>query len=124
MPKNEVFLDTAYAIALSATTDEHHELAVLIAEQLELTNTPMITSRAIILEIGNALSKQRYREASIELLDSLESDPAVEIISISDELYSRAYDLYRNRTDKEWGNRLYLIHHHAGSQFNRCANNR
>jgi ABC-type antimicrobial peptide transport system permease subunit len=35
----------------------------------------MVTTRAVILEIGNALSKQRYRQAATELLKALEADP-------------------------------------------------
>ena len=63
----------------------------------------MITTRAVVLEIGNALSTLRYRAAAIELLDSLEEDPNVEIIPLSDELYNRGMELYRQRPDKEWG---------------------
>ncbi len=63
----------------------------------------MITTRAVILEIGNALAKLRYRAAAIELLDSLEEDPNVKIIALSEELYNRAMELYNKRPDKEWG---------------------
>lgn len=63
----------------------------------------MITTRAVVLEIGNALARIRYRNAAIELLDSLEEDPNVEIIPLSEELYNRAMKLYRQRVDKEWG---------------------
>ena len=99
----EVFLDTSYAIALSASNDEHHEQAVKLAEQLEADGTRLITTRAIILEIGNALAKTRYRNASVELLDALENDPKVEIIPASEELCARAFQLYRKRLDKQWG---------------------
>ena len=100
---SEVFLDTAYAIALSATNDEHHEKAVALSEQLEREGTRLITSRAVVLEIGNTLAKQRYRKAAIDLLESLEADPAVAIIPISEELCKRAFELYRERFDKDWG---------------------
>ena len=99
----EVFLDTSYAIALSASNDEHHKHAVKLAEQLEADGTRLITTRAVILEIGNALAKARYRNAAIELLDALENDPKVEIVPASDELCTRAFQLYRARLDKEWG---------------------
>jgi len=36
-------------------------------------------------------------------LDALEEDPNVKIIPISEELYNRAMELYRQRPDKEWG---------------------
>jgi predicted nucleic acid-binding protein len=99
----EVFLDTSYAIALSVSNDEHHERAINLAEQLEAEGAGLVTTRAIILEIGNALAGLRYRNAAVQLLDALENDPKVEIIPITEELFARAFDLYRNRPDKEWG---------------------
>jgi len=99
----EAFLDTAYAIALSAPNDQYHTHAEILAEQLDVEETRLITTRAVLLEIGNALGKLRYRSAAIELLDSLEEDPNVEIIPISEQLYSRAFQFYRQRLDKEWG---------------------
>lgn len=46
---NEFFLDTAYAIALSVESDEHHQRA----EELLANQTPLVTTRAVLLEIGN-----------------------------------------------------------------------
>lgn len=100
--KAEVFLDTAYAIALSVPKDQYHTQAVHLADQLEAARARMVTTRAVILEIGNALSKQRYRHAAVKLLDSLEADPNVEIVPMSEPLYIRAFQRYRQRPDKEW----------------------
>lgn len=99
----EVFLDTSFAIALSAITDQSHARAVDLATQLEKSGTRLVTTQAILLEIGNALSKKRYRVAATQLLESLVSDPNVEIVPLSDDLYNAAFDLFRNRLDKEWG---------------------
>ena len=49
------------------------------------------------------MSKERYRQATAELFDSLEQDPLVEIIPLSEELFAQAFELFRNRPDKEWG---------------------
>lgn len=57
----------------------------------------------MLLEIGNALARQRYRNAAISLLDALAADPTVEIVAILEELNIRALQLYRERPDKEWG---------------------
>lgn len=100
---NRVFLDTSYAVALSATTDENHARAVELADELETSGTHFITTRAILLEIGNALSKVRHRSAAIRLLTALENDPKVEIVGASDELYRRAFEIFSDRVDKEWG---------------------
>ena len=100
---SEVFLDTGYTIALSVESDEYHERAEELVEQLEAEQTRLVTTRAILLETGNALSKERYRRAAVALLDALEADPLVEIVSLTDELFAEALELFRNRPDKEWG---------------------
>ena len=99
----EAFLDAAYAIALSAPGDRFHAKAVLLAEKMEQDGTKIITTRAVLLEIGNALGKQRYRVDAIALLQALEADPNVEIAPLTDDLFTRAFSLYRSRIDKEWG---------------------
>ena len=101
--ESKAFLDTSFAIALSVESDAHHEHAVILSEQLEREQTKLITTAAILFEIGNALSKKRYRSAAVELLDSLEQDKTVEIIRIDSELYRKAFELFRNRPDKDWG---------------------
>ena len=63
----------------------------------------LITSRAVVLEIGNALSKLRYRAPAVALLDAIERDPNVEIVPLSEELYRQSLALYRQHQDKEWG---------------------
>ncbi len=99
----EVFLDTAYAIALSSPNDRFHTRAVELAEQLEISGTQLVTTHAVLLEIGNALAKQRYRHAAVRLLDALEADPQVDMVPLSEPLYARVMQLYRERFDKEWG---------------------
>jgi uncharacterized protein len=99
----EVFLDTVYAVALAAASDLLHVQAVDLSKQMEKEGIRLITTQAVLLEIGNALSKIRYRTASIQILSSLESDPSVEIIPLSPELSSKAFSLYKSRPDKEWG---------------------
>ena len=99
----EVFLDTFFVIALSAITDQNHAKAVELAEQIEAENLRLVTTQAILLEIGNALSKQKYRFAAIQLLESLEADPNIEIVPLTNELYNAAFQLFKSRQDKEWG---------------------
>jgi predicted nucleic acid-binding protein len=99
----EVFLDSAYAIALAALNDQYHERALTLADKLEAEAVRLITTRAVVLEIGNALSKARYRQAAISLLEGMEQDQDIEIVPLSEELYEQAFRLYRKRPDKGWG---------------------
>lgn len=96
-------MDTSYALALSAPTDQFHGQALHLADELEAARARLVTTRAVLLEIGNALARQRYRAAAISLLQALEVDPSVEVLPLSDALYARALQLYCSRTDKEWG---------------------
>ena len=98
----EVFLDTSYAIALAAPKDPHHSQAVKLAIDLERRQTRLVTTRAVALEIGNSLSKLQHRPRGIELLGFLEQDPRVEILPLSEDLYRRGFELFRQRRDKEW----------------------
>ena len=79
---NEVFLDTSFAIALSSITDQNHTRAVQLAKRIEINKIYLVTTQAVLLEIGNALSKQKYRAAAIQLLESLETDPGVEVVRL------------------------------------------
>ena len=99
----KVFLDAVYAIALSSPDDQFHEEALVLADELEAARSRLVTTQAVILEIGNSLSKQQYRDAAVRLIASLFTDPNVEIVPSSPELFARAFRLYSERTDKEWG---------------------
>ncbi|MEQ8190388.1 MAG: hypothetical protein ABRQ39_20645 [Candidatus Eremiobacterota bacterium] len=65
---NKIFLDTSFAIALSFITDRYHEQAKELTAEMKQMNSMFITTRAIIIEILNALSKERYRKGAIRLL--------------------------------------------------------
>ena len=102
-PSEPVFLDTSCAIALSSPSDQHHARAVVLADELEAADAKLVTTRGVLLEIGNALSKKRYREAAVDLLNSLKNDPSVEIEPMTEDLFGEGFQLYCARMDKEWG---------------------
>jgi predicted nucleic acid-binding protein len=97
-----LFLDSSYAIAISVESDKHHLKAVALSEELERQQLKVITTRAVMLEIGSPLAKSNFRNTAVELLSGLEHDPAVEIIPLSESLYSQAFSLFRQRPDKTW----------------------
>ena len=98
-----MFLDTAYAVALSCDTDRFHNAALELAVELQSAGIRLVTTRAVVLEIGNSLSRQRYRRKAAILLQSIENDETVDIIPMSEDLYREALDLFCQRPDKEWG---------------------
>jgi predicted nucleic acid-binding protein len=100
----ELFLDASYAIALASASDRHHGQAQTLAREIESDPTiRLVTTRAVLLEIGNALARQRYRSIAVQLLNSLENDSTVAIIPLSETLCAAAMQLFQARADKEWG---------------------
>ena len=102
-PRIRIFLDASYAIALVRSGDQYHSQALTLSDRLEELSISMVTTRGVMLEIGNALSRQRFRQEAVTLLDYFESDPNMEIVPVSDPLYQRALRLFQDRPDKDWG---------------------
>ena len=92
--RSELFLDASYAIALGSPRDQHHAAAVALAERIELDNSRLVTTRAVLLEIGNALAKRQHRNSAVVLLNAIENDRAVEIVPLSEELFREGWELY------------------------------
>ena len=98
--KAPIFIDTGYILALANTADQYHERAR--ATSL-VVSPPFLTTEAVLVEIGNALSKASWRRLGIATLDDLRTDPNIEVVPVTTELFQRAVDLYSARPDKEWG---------------------
>lgn len=75
MPRKSVFLDTGFAIALASPRDQHHERAIHLADDLKTSSATIITTRAVLLEIGAALAKVAYRGVAVSIIDMLEKRP-------------------------------------------------
>jgi predicted nucleic acid-binding protein len=98
--KSPIFIDTGYFLALLNTADEHHDRAVVASRQVE---PPFLTTEAVLTEIGNALSRARWRALSYATIQDLRADPNIEVIPVDAALFERALALYGARMDKEWG---------------------
>jgi uncharacterized protein len=97
---NSLFMDTGYVIALINQTDQHHQQALQLANHYE--GRPIVTTDAILLEIGNALSRIARNEASA-IIRYFQTAPEVTIVSLTPELMSAALHLYEKHQDKTWG---------------------
>jgi predicted nucleic acid-binding protein len=99
----EVFLDSSFIIALTVPGDEYHDRAVALSDRIAGSTVRLVTTRAVMFEIGNALARRRYRRAAVDLLSAFEIDRTVEIVSPTPELFATAFEFYRHHADKEWG---------------------
>ena len=99
MPET-VFVDTGYILALVNENDQQHAEAVALSEQFD--GRPIVVTDAVLLEIGNALSRMD-RDAAVQIIEDLRESPAVTVLNLTPELFESAFDLYRGHTDKQWG---------------------
>ncbi|MGC8638995.1 MAG: type II toxin-antitoxin system VapC family toxin [Isosphaeraceae bacterium] len=106
MSKERLFLDTAFIQALINRRDQYHEKAKTMFPRVRRARSVLLTE-AILIEVGNALSRFD-RTAAVEFLDSClgEREAAtanLTIVPVDTALLSRGVDLYRSTPDKEWG---------------------
>ena len=97
---NRVFIDTSFVVALVNEKDQHHQRASELADLFD--GYPLITTDAILLEVGNALARNFKEQASETIGDFLTSDE-VEIVNLDATLFHSAFELYRAHRDKTWG---------------------
>jgi predicted nucleic acid-binding protein len=99
---SRVFLDTSFVLARLFPTDRHHAKAVLLDEKIRKTPVSIITSRAVCMELGAALSKPELRALGTRVLEDMEQDPQVLIQPLAEPLYAQAFRLFSSRPDKGW----------------------
>jgi predicted nucleic acid-binding protein len=98
--RSKIFVDTLFIVALINKRDQYHHIALQFVKEFE--NYPLITTDAVLLEVGNALSSN-YKNEAFELIESfLESDD-VEVIRLNPDLFDEALSLYKKHQDKSWG---------------------
>jgi len=95
-----VFIDTGYILALVNEQDQHHDEAVALSVRFD--GTPVVVTDAVLLEIGNALSRMD-RAAAVQVITDLRESPGVTLVNLTPELFESAFDLYRRHADKQWG---------------------
>lgn len=100
---DEILFDTSFAIARASPKDQFHQQAKFWSDKIKSEEIPIVVTPAVILEIGNALSKLRFRHIAVGLPESFEKSGSITVISMTDELYDKAFELFRSRSDKEWG---------------------
>lgn len=99
----KVFIDTSALIALWNKNDTYHAQALDIEQTLRLSGYKYITSNAILLEFGNALSPKPLRKIASKIINNIQQDHDFwECVPI-DPFLGKGAKLFENREDKEWG---------------------
>jgi predicted nucleic acid-binding protein len=98
--KAPIFVDTGCVLALANKRDKYHELALTA---FEIVSPPYLTTEAVLVEVGNAFSRVKWRTMGVDALSYVRHSTHFEIVSVDSELLGRAIALYSARMDKDWG---------------------
>ncbi|PYO01979.1 MAG: hypothetical protein DMD91_05755 [Candidatus Rokuibacteriota bacterium] len=94
-----VFVDTVYWLALINKNDQWHERALDWSAQ---STGSLVTTEAVLTEVADALCRADRRRWAVEAIRAVRSDPAITIVAGSASMFSRAFELYSERPDKDW----------------------
>jgi predicted nucleic acid-binding protein len=96
----KVFIDTLFAVALISPRDQYHNQAIELSDRFD--GQPMLVTDAVLLEIGNALSRSYKSEAS-EAIEYFLASSEIEVVHLTPELFEKGFALYGAYKDKTWG---------------------
>jgi len=96
---NRIFVDTAFVIALINQRDQYHQQASELADRFG--GYSLLTTDAVLLEIGNALARG-YKQEAIEVIEQFLASDEVEIKRLTPYLFEQAFELYKQYRDKDW----------------------
>lgn len=95
-----IFIDTQYVVALINQRDQFHRQAIELARKFD--GRPFLTTDAVLIEIGNSLSRQ-FRSEAVGIIDRFSTSDDIEIVRITPDVLASALAIYRSHDDKSWG---------------------
>lgn len=96
------FVDTAYFLARTNRADEYHGRAQALEAELERDAALLLTTHAVLLEVGSALAHRSSRRLAVGVLDAVLRHSTVRVVSLTTDLFDRGVRLFRERSDKDW----------------------
>lgn len=89
-PERGGFADTAFWVALVFNQDTYHAAAQQLSLSLECR---IITTRAVLLETANSLSRPPTRKRIIELINHIAKRNDIDVLDLSDALWNEGWTL-------------------------------
>lgn len=99
-----LFVDTSGWASLFEQREKFHQSSRDRIDAALQCGDHLVTTNLVLIELTALLTKplRISKSRQIQLLSDLQRDPAVVIVSIDSTLAGKAWDLWRQRPDKEW----------------------
>ena len=98
----EVFVDTAFLIALLRSQDAHLQGARKLAVQLAEQSSPLVTTDAVLLELANFFARHPLRLTAIGWIAKIRGDAGWRVERLEPDLMTRAEARFKRFGDKDW----------------------
>lgn len=100
---HKVFADTAGWIHFFDTSQLLHQQAKTLLQHYLAIDSKLITSNYILTEIVALMHKMRWPTNQIVLVcEKIKTSDWVQVVHITPELDEKAWQLLKNRADKQW----------------------
>ncbi|HZZ27214.1 MAG TPA: PIN domain-containing protein [Pirellulales bacterium] len=96
---DNVFADTSFWIALVIKQDQFHNAARQWSQRV---GGRIVTTTAVLLETANALSRPKWRNHAVDVINRIQQRSDVQVLALSAELWQEAWQFYCQRPDKAW----------------------
>lgn len=100
---SKIFVDTAAWIALLNTSDALNPPAKQVMNRLRQQKAFLVTTEFVLLEVADALSAPTIRTRTVAFINGLQQLNNLQIIPVSQALFTSGWQLYSQRPDQEWG---------------------
>jgi uncharacterized protein len=94
-----VLADTSYYIAVLSEEDDYHDVAIAWSEKLL---GHIVVTEYVLVELGNALCRSKYRDRYGPFVRQLLNDPSAAFIAASAALFHGGLNLFEARADQTW----------------------
>lgn len=98
-----LFPDTSLVVALTMETDAPHQKAVELQSLIKRSRGPIVTSRAVTIEVGNYLARGLAGRLQSGSSAHWRATRTTEVAPLTEDLSRRALRLCSARPDKSWG---------------------
>jgi uncharacterized protein len=96
-----VFVDSSAWVALNDLTDQHHAVAVEKLARIRSEKVELVTSDYILDETLTLIRMRTFHQAAIVFGELLMSSGVAGMVTISDEVRSAAFVLFKKYDDKD-----------------------
>ncbi len=99
----KIFVDTAAWIALFNRRNALHHQSRQLMDRFRQQDIVLVSTEFLLLEVADAFSDSAIRGLTVEYINRLRRWKNLQIIPVSQSLLTEGWELYSQRSDKDWG---------------------